>query len=310
MKFRAEHRCSTVKDGVEQANVFPYFIGVFDTVAALGNKWLAPIFIAAVLAIPFGLHFLGHWLEPAYPWAGQVMRDLGCLSVIVASLIYLKNYLKIAPPLPGHGFFRRLMTLHLTRPTHQFYDRTLSVNVGYAKHGCGSSREVAAYALADYGIRVVIPSSFGDIFASNAIKNGVLPAQISEEDSGQLLRADELVGHRPLTIDLGAQTIAVANLVVTFSIDPVWKKQLLNGWDDIDMTQSETRTTARFAERDEIRRPWMIPAGVAPPTGPRRQEPVGSLAPSATGRDAAFKPLRTPTSWVIAAKSTLPYMVN
>jgi 3-isopropylmalate/(R)-2-methylmalate dehydratase small subunit len=84
------------------------------------------------------------------------------------------------------------------------------------------------------------------------------------------LRADELVGHRPLTIDLGAQTITVGNLVVSFAIDPVWKKQLLNGWDDIDMTRSEAATIARFAEQDEIRRPWMKPAGVPPPTGPRR----------------------------------------
>jgi 3-isopropylmalate/(R)-2-methylmalate dehydratase small subunit len=136
--------------------------------------------------------------------------------------------------------------------------------------GCGSSREAAVYALADYGIRVVIASSFGDIFASNAIKNGVLPAQISEEDFERLLRADEMVGHRPLTIDLGVQTITAGNLVVTFSIDAVWKKQLLNGWDDIDMTRSEAGTIARFAEQDEIRRPWMKPPGKSPPTRPQR----------------------------------------
>jgi 3-isopropylmalate/(R)-2-methylmalate dehydratase small subunit len=125
--------------------------------------------------------------------------------------------------------------------------------------GCGSSREATVYALADYGIRVVIAASFGDIFTSNAVKNGVLPAQISEQDSERLLRADELVGHRPLTIDLRAQTISVRNLVVPFAIDPIWKKQLLNGWDDIDMTRSEARTIARFTEQDEIRRPWMKP---------------------------------------------------
>ncbi|EJN11310.1 3-isopropylmalate dehydratase, small subunit [Bradyrhizobium sp. YR681] len=138
--------------------------------------------------------------------------------------------------------------------------------------GCGSSREAAVYALADYGIRVVIASSFGDIFASNAVKNGVLPAQISEEDSERLLRADELVERRPLTIDLAAQTITVGNLVVTFSIDAVWKKQLLNGWDDIDMTRNEADTIARFAEQDAIRRPWMKPAGAPPPIHPRRGE--------------------------------------
>jgi 3-isopropylmalate/(R)-2-methylmalate dehydratase small subunit len=125
--------------------------------------------------------------------------------------------------------------------------------------GCGSSREAAVYALADYGIRVVIASSFGDIFASNAVKNGLLPAQISEEEAERLLHADELVAHRPLTVDLAAQTIAIGNLVVPFTIDPVWKKQLLNGWDDIDMTRSEAKTIARFTEADEKRRPWMKP---------------------------------------------------
>jgi 3-isopropylmalate/(R)-2-methylmalate dehydratase small subunit len=79
-----------------------------------------------------------------------------------------------------------------------------------------------------------------------------------------------MVGHRPLTIELGAQTITAGNLVVTFSIDAVWKKQLLNGWDDIDMTRSEAGTIARFAEQDEIRRPWMKPAGKSLPTRPQR----------------------------------------
>jgi 3-isopropylmalate/(R)-2-methylmalate dehydratase small subunit len=133
--------------------------------------------------------------------------------------------------------------------------------------GCGSSREAAVYALADYGIRVVVASSFGDIFASNAVKNGLLPAQISEQDSERLFGADELVGHRPLTIDLPTQTISVGNLVVPFSIDPVWKKQLLNGWDDIDMTRSEEKAIARFTEADEHRRPWMKPGGADPSTG-------------------------------------------
>jgi 3-isopropylmalate/(R)-2-methylmalate dehydratase small subunit len=130
--------------------------------------------------------------------------------------------------------------------------------------GCGSSREAAVYALTDYGIRVVIAPSFGDIFGSNAVKNGLLPAQISEQDSERLFGADELVGHRPLTIDLAAQTITAGNLVVPFVIDPVWKKQLLNGWDDIDMTLSEAKAIARFTEADERRRPWMKPAGADP----------------------------------------------
>ena len=133
-KFRSEHGCSAVESGIEQANLFPYFIGAFDTVAALGNKWLAPALIFLVAAIPFGLHYLGIFLEPSYPWAGWLTRYLGYASVLIAVLIYLMNYLKIAPSFAGFGFFERLKTLHLAELKHHFYDTTLNVNVGYAKH--------------------------------------------------------------------------------------------------------------------------------------------------------------------------------
>jgi T6SS, Phospholipase effector Tle1-like, catalytic domain len=145
-KFRSEHGSSVIKDGAEQANVFPYFIGVFDTVAALGNKWLGPIVVVAVLAIPFALHYLGAALEPLLPTTGSIARVLGYLSVLLAILIYLKNYLKIAPSLPGYGIFKRLATLHLTRSKHKFYDTTLNVNVGYAKHAISIDEDRADFA--------------------------------------------------------------------------------------------------------------------------------------------------------------------
>jgi hypothetical protein len=107
---------------------------------------ICPILVIAVLAIPIGLHFLGAWLEPSYPWAGKLTRDVGYLSVFAALLIYLKNYLKIAPSLPGYGFFRRLATLHFTRPKHEFYDTTLNVNVGYAKHAISIDENRADFA--------------------------------------------------------------------------------------------------------------------------------------------------------------------
>jgi Uncharacterized alpha/beta hydrolase domain (DUF2235) len=133
-KFRSEHGCSRSKNGVEQANVFPYFIGAFDTVAALGNKWLAPILVLLAAAIPVGLHFLGAFLEPSYPWTGWFTRYLGYSGVLIAALLYLVNYLKIAPSFAGFGFYERLKTLHFAEFKHRFYDTTLNVNVGYAKH--------------------------------------------------------------------------------------------------------------------------------------------------------------------------------
>jgi hypothetical protein len=150
VQFRTDHGCSTVKDGVEQANVFPYFIGAFDTVAALGNKWLAPILTLVVLAIPVGLHYLGAFLEPSYPWAGWLTRYLGYLSVLMALLLYLRNYLKIAPSLPGSGFFNRLATLHLAEFKHRFYDTTLNVNVDYAKHAISIDENRKDFARVDW----------------------------------------------------------------------------------------------------------------------------------------------------------------
>ena len=137
--------------------------------------------------------------------------------------------------------------------------RSCEIIVTRRNFGCGSSREAAVYALADYGIRTVIAPSFGDIFASNAVKNGILPAQVTDDDAEKLLAAADMVADRPITVDLTTQTITAGNLVIAFTIDPVWKKQLLNGLDDIDLTLSEAATIARFTEQDARRRPWMKP---------------------------------------------------
>lgn len=121
--------------------------------------------------------------------------------------------------------------------------------------GCGSSREAAVYALADFGFRCIVAPSFGDIFASNAVKNGVVPAIVDEADAEALLGAGDL----PVTVDLDAQRITAGNVVVTFRIDPVWKTQLLNGWDDIDLTLAEADKIAAFVARDARERDWAAP---------------------------------------------------
>jgi len=130
-----------------------------------------------------------------------------------------------------------------------------TILVARRNFGCGSSREAAVYALADFGFRAVIAPTFGDIFASNCVKNGVVPAMVSEEDAERLLDAADL----PVTVDLAAQTIACGNVVVSFAIDPVWRTQLLNGWDDIDLTLAEGDAIAAFTARDAGARPWSAP---------------------------------------------------
>lgn len=125
--------------------------------------------------------------------------------------------------------------------------------------GCGSSREPAVYALADYGIRCVIAPSFGDIFASNSIRNGVLPAAVSEADADALLHSAHVLAGLPVRIDLAQQTIVAGNLSVGFEIPAQWKARLLNGWDDVDLTKSHASEIAQFAARYQSEAPWAAP---------------------------------------------------
>ncbi|MFQ3789049.1 3-isopropylmalate dehydratase small subunit [Halomonas sp. A29] len=122
--------------------------------------------------------------------------------------------------------------------------------------GAGSSREAAVYALVDFGFRCVVAPSFGDIFASNAVNNGLLPATVSEEDAEALLAA---LGEAPgaLHIDLEAQRIVTGELSVGFAISPTWRTKLLNGWDDIDMTRQHADEIERFVNRYASQRPWL-----------------------------------------------------
>lgn len=120
--------------------------------------------------------------------------------------------------------------------------------------GTGSSREAAVYALWDFGIRCVIAPSFGDIFASNAVKNGLLPAMVSEVDADLLLTAGG-----DMTVDLDAMTITANGHVATFAIDPVRRLQLLNGWDDIDLTRRHAGEIAAFRAEHRKNMPWTWP---------------------------------------------------
>ena len=126
--------------------------------------------------------------------------------------------------------------------------------------GCGSSREAAVYALMDFGVRCVVAPSFGDIFASNAVKNGLLPAKVSEADAEALLASHAVAAGGLISVDLVAQTISAGNWFAPFTLDPVWKIQLLNGWDDFDLTLAEQPRIDRFRADDAKARPWATPA--------------------------------------------------
>ncbi len=103
--------------------------------------------------------------------------------------------------------------------------------------GCGSSREHAAWALSDYGFRVVIAPSFADIFFSNAGKNGIVLARLSEEQVEELLKNASTIPGYQLTVSLEDQTVTDGQgFKASFDIDPFRKFCLLEGLDDIGLT--------------------------------------------------------------------------
>ncbi|MEM9341815.1 MAG: 3-isopropylmalate dehydratase small subunit [Pseudomonadota bacterium] len=122
--------------------------------------------------------------------------------------------------------------------------------------GSGSSREAAVYALVDYGFRAVIAPSFGDIFASNAVNNGLLPARVDDVDP---LMAALGTGTAQARADLSTQTVTIGPLTVPFHIDPVWRQKLINGWDDIDLTLAHRDDIAAFRATRAAAAPWAIP---------------------------------------------------
>lgn len=102
--------------------------------------------------------------------------------------------------------------------------------------GCGSSREHAAWALQDYGFDVVISSFFADIFKGNALNNGVLPIQVSDEFLDTIFQAVTKNPNTELVVDLENETVVLpeTGYQTSFEINPYKKSCLINGYDDID----------------------------------------------------------------------------
>ncbi|MGB6273563.1 MAG: 3-isopropylmalate dehydratase small subunit [Pseudolabrys sp.] len=125
--------------------------------------------------------------------------------------------------------------------------------------GGGSSREAAVYALYDHGFRCVIAPSFGDIFAQNAVKNGLLTAVATEAEIAKLAAAISADPAQIIDVDLEQQTISSGTWNCTFMIDPISRNQLLNGWDDVDLTENHREQITAFRAKDKAARPWVTP---------------------------------------------------
>ena len=139
--------------------------------------------------------------------------------------------------------------------------RGAKIVVGGRNFGCGSSRESAVYALYDYGIRCVIAPSYGDIFSGNAVQNGLLTAIVPDGEAAEIMAQLVATPELPVTVDLEQQTILCGNRAYAFSIDPVRRMRLLNGWDDIALTEAFRDKISAFKADDRMRRPWALPLG-------------------------------------------------
>jgi 3-isopropylmalate/(R)-2-methylmalate dehydratase small subunit len=118
--------------------------------------------------------------------------------------------------------------------------------------GCGSSREHAPWALAEYGFRVIISSSFADIFSNNCFKNGMLPIVLPEVTVLEILqRTQENEGYT-LSVDLEKQTVAdEIGLTVTFQVSPFQKYCLIEGLDDIGLTLRHEDAIQKYEESEQ-----------------------------------------------------------
>ena len=113
--------------------------------------------------------------------------------------------------------------------------------------GCGSSREHAVWALYDYGFRAVIAPSFGDIFAANSLKNGLLPVVLPEAAVAELLNSLQAQPGARVKVDLAAQTVVASNSVThEFAVDPFAKHCLINGLDELDYTLTQVKQVVEF----------------------------------------------------------------
>jgi 3-isopropylmalate/(R)-2-methylmalate dehydratase small subunit len=137
--------------------------------------------------------------------------------------------------------------------------RNAKILIGADNFGCGSSREHAPWALLDFGIRSIIAPSFADIFYNNCCKNGILPIALPKDIVDRLMADAQKGANAVLTIDLAAQTISRPDGErVAFEIDAFRKECLLNGLDDIGLTEQKAAEIGDYEAKARLMRPWQF----------------------------------------------------
>lgn len=135
--------------------------------------------------------------------------------------------------------------------------REASILIAGDNFGCGSSREHAPWALSDFGIKVVVSTSFADIFFNNCFKNGMLPVVLPKEQVDVLMKDAQKGANARVEVNLEDQTITASDGdVIKFDIDPFRKHCLLNGLDDIGLTLEKAASIDSFEAKAGVARPW------------------------------------------------------
>jgi 3-isopropylmalate/(R)-2-methylmalate dehydratase small subunit len=136
--------------------------------------------------------------------------------------------------------------------------RNAEILVAGDNFGCGSSREHAPWALVDFGIRVVISTSFADIFFNNCFKNGMLPIVLPQDQVEVLMEDASKGANARISVDLESQTVTSSDgQAFHFQIDPFKKHCLLNGLDDIALTLEKVSAIDTFEAQASQARPWV-----------------------------------------------------
>lgn len=135
--------------------------------------------------------------------------------------------------------------------------RNAQILVAGDNFGCGSSREHAPWALADFGIKVIISTSFADIFYNNCFKNGILPIALPQADVDKLMEDAERGANATVSVDLVSQEIhGPDGGVIKFDIDAFRKHCLLEGLDDVGLTLQKEASINAFEEKLAVSQPW------------------------------------------------------